>query len=440
MHGAINSTFIALIPKSDNPLTLNDFRPISLCNYIYKITSKIIANCLRPILSTHIFLEQFSFLQDRQIYEAIGTAQEVLHSIQINKIKGIILKANLSKAFDRVSWLYIRMLLTHLEFPMVFIDWIMCCITNISFSVLINGTTSPFFHSKRGLRKGFPLSPLLFLLVMEGLSRLIKDMHLRGRLTGIRITDRCTITHLLFVDDVLIFLNGGIGDLTAIQHSINLFQNSIGMAINNSNSTLTISNFSPHEIQFALQRFLFTLLQLEEGLQYLGYKLKPLGYKIVYWTWLISKLQRRLNIWYHKYLSRARRLVLIKAVLEATPVYWMSLAWIPRGILTRLQNICCRFLWKGKQTRRIFSWEKLDLLSIPKKWGGQGIKKLEGFSTALVAKLGWILITSSNLWTKVASSKYINPLRPMGWLRQTSWNKTGISNIWKAVLKSLSLI
>jgi len=58
-------------------------------------------------------------------------------------------------------------------------------------------------------------------------------------------------------------------------------------------------------------------------------------------------MERRLNIWHHKYLSKAGRLVLIKVVLEATLVYWMSLAWIPKGILSRIQNLCCRFLWKG---------------------------------------------------------------------------------------------
>jgi hypothetical protein len=95
-------------------------------------------------------------------------------------MKGMILKVDLSKAFDRVSWLYIRMLLTHLGFPFEFIKWIMCCITNISFSVLVNGAASPFFHSERGLRQGCPLSPLLFLLIMEGLNRFIKEEHNRG--------------------------------------------------------------------------------------------------------------------------------------------------------------------------------------------------------------------------------------------------------------------
>ena len=91
----------------------------------------------------------------------------------MKNIKGLILKIDLSKAFDKVSWLYIKIILIHLGFPPTFIRWIMCCITYVSFSVLINGSASHFFHAERGLRQGCPLSPLLFMLVMEGLSRLI---------------------------------------------------------------------------------------------------------------------------------------------------------------------------------------------------------------------------------------------------------------------------
>lgn len=137
----------------------------------------------------------------------MGTTQEILHSIQTHKLKGMVLKIDLSKAFDRVNWLYIKMLLVHLGFPYEFISWIMSCITNVTFSVLINGAVSPFFHFKRGLRQGCQLSQLLFLLIMEGLSRLIKEEQRRGRLRGIRITEGCTLTHLLSVDDVLLFLN-----------------------------------------------------------------------------------------------------------------------------------------------------------------------------------------------------------------------------------------
>jgi len=259
IYEAFNTKFIALIPKSDNPASYDDFWPISLCNFIYKIMAKIIANRLCPILSTHISPDKFAFLQDRQIHAEDGTAQEALHSLQSKKMKVMILKVDLSKAFDIVSWLYIRMLLTHLGFPYQFIKWIMCYITNISFSVLVNGAASPLFHSKRGLRQGFPLSPLLFLLIMDVLSRLIKEEHNRGRLQGIKITDRCILTHLLFVDDVLIFLHGGTGDLTIMKNTFSLFQTAIGMIVNCKKPMMIAPRCSPHEIQFSLQRFHFTL-------------------------------------------------------------------------------------------------------------------------------------------------------------------------------------
>ena len=98
-----NSTFIALIPKVDNPKSLHDFRPISLCTCIYKVITKVISRRLKDLLSEHIYGEQFGFLKGRQIHEAIGVAQEGLHSMKTHKIKGAILKIDLSKAYDKVS-------------------------------------------------------------------------------------------------------------------------------------------------------------------------------------------------------------------------------------------------------------------------------------------------------------------------------------------------
>ena len=95
--------------------------------------------------------------------------------MKTKNIKGDILKIDLAKAYDKVSWMYIHLLLTHLGFSIDFIRWVMSCITTMSFSIPINGVASPFFHAERGLRQGFPMSPLLFLLVAEGLSRSIQE-------------------------------------------------------------------------------------------------------------------------------------------------------------------------------------------------------------------------------------------------------------------------
>ena len=207
LHHPLNSTFLSLIPKKDKPEILEDYRPISLCNITYKVVIKIIAQRLKKVLSKIISKEQFKFLEDRQIHEAIGVAQEGLHSAKTKKAKGAIFKIDLSKAFDKVSWIY---LLTHLGFNYAFIKWVFACITTASFVVLINGATSPFFHSERGLCQGCPLSPLLFLLVVEGLSRALLDAKRRGQSEGLRVATNLNITHLLFVDDILIFCNGSL--------------------------------------------------------------------------------------------------------------------------------------------------------------------------------------------------------------------------------------
>jgi len=90
MHAPLNSTFISLIPKLDEPSSLDDFCPISLCNCIYKVVSKIIARRLKIVLSSNISKEQFSFLEGRQIHEAIGVAQKVMHSVKLRKEKGVV--------------------------------------------------------------------------------------------------------------------------------------------------------------------------------------------------------------------------------------------------------------------------------------------------------------------------------------------------------------
>lgn len=95
--------------------------------------------------------------------------------MKVKILKGLTLKIDVSKAYDRVSWSYLQMLLTHMGFEIAFINWVMRFITNVSFVVLINGASSSFFHGKRGLHQVWCFSPLLFLLVVKGINVMLVD-------------------------------------------------------------------------------------------------------------------------------------------------------------------------------------------------------------------------------------------------------------------------
>lgn len=115
----------------------------------------------------------------------------------------------------------------HLDFN----RWIMSCITSMSFAILINGATSHFFHFEHGLRVGFPVSPLLFLLVTEGLSKFFLKAHFDGDFRGKFVSQALAITHLLFVDDILIFCDGSQRGLQNVCQGLDLFHTAFGMVI-----------------------------------------------------------------------------------------------------------------------------------------------------------------------------------------------------------------
>ena len=279
IHPPVNSTFLALIPKKDRPETFDDFRPISLCNCLYKIISKIIANRLKKILSLHISKEQFGFLEGRQIHEAIGVVRKGLHSIKSKHLRGVVLKIDLSKAVDRVNWLYIRLLLTHMGFHIDFIHWIMSCLTSVSFAILINGATSPSFFVDLRIRQGCPLSSLLFLLVAEGLSHFIITARVEGNFRGISISPGLSISHLLFVDDILIFCDGSCRSLHLLVKGIKLFHSAIGMLINEGKSSVNWANLSLEDTRILSSYFNFHFHELDAGVKYLGFFLKPNNYR-----------------------------------------------------------------------------------------------------------------------------------------------------------------
>lgn len=128
---------------------------------------------IKRIPYKHNSLEKFGFLRGRQIHYSISLAREFIHSHKKHQ-KVVVFKFDLSKAFDRVNWLYIILLMLHLGFHHSIASWIMGYISSYSFSLLMYGVASTFFNASQGLQEGCHLSPLLFLIIVESVKRPIK--------------------------------------------------------------------------------------------------------------------------------------------------------------------------------------------------------------------------------------------------------------------------
>jgi len=203
--GYTNVSHLAVIPKEKMSSSFARFRPISLCNSSYKILTKIITTRLKPLLPSLISKNQGGFLANRQISDSILLVQEAIHSSQTRNEKGFILKLDLANAFDRVRPSFLLAALKKMGFDDCFLNLIQACISGPWISPLVNGRPGEAFQSSRGIRQGYPLSPYLFILMVESFSRAL-DFNRRVHLIiGIKFGEWVkNINHSQFSDDTLL--------------------------------------------------------------------------------------------------------------------------------------------------------------------------------------------------------------------------------------------
>ena len=151
----INDTYICLIPKVKSPQKITEYHPISLCNVIYKLISKVLANRLKNILAKIINKSQSAFVLGRLILDNVLVAFEMMHSIDQRR-KGkeafMAIKLNMSKAYDRVEWAYLEAMMRRMGFNERWISLILMCVSTVEYLVLINGEAKGKIILTRGLR------------------------------------------------------------------------------------------------------------------------------------------------------------------------------------------------------------------------------------------------------------------------------------------------
>eukprot|EP00253_Pinus_taeda_P020018 PITA_20018 len=267
----------------------------------------------------------------------------MIHSLHSWKEAGMLMQLDISKAYDKVSWSYLEAVLEAFGFSKQWIKWVLALIKSPRYSILVNGAPSAPFSPSRGIRKGDPLSPFLFVILMEGLSRLIAKKKKKVKLEAIQ-------SHLSRL------LGFKIGSLPS---------------------------------------------------RYLGAPLTLKQWQKVHWEKFLASMERKCKHWTNRALNFAGRLILIKAVLQAIPQYMLSIFLAPKGILDQMRSIQRSFLWSGNNEKKKWSLVAWKKLCKRKDRGGLNLVDPSMVNRICGAKIWWKWILDMTLpWATLWKEKY----------------------------------
>ena len=340
--------------------------------------------------------------------DAVLIANEAVDTIIRKKENGIVCKLDIEKAYDHLSWEFLIQVLDKMGFGKRWVSWVKWCISTASFSILVNGSPASFFQNSRGLRQGDPLSPYLFVIGMEALTRLLNRAVIGNYLSGSKIIGRdgvvSVISHLLYADDTLLLCGARKDQLKYLSWILMWFEALSGLKINLNKSEIIpvgpVDNVSDLAVELGCG--IGSLPSSYLGLP-LGASHKAMGV----WDTVEDKFRKRLASWKSQYISKAGRLTLIQSTLSSLPSYCLSLFRMSVSICSRLEKIQREFLWSGGSLVKKIHLVNWKTVCTEKKKGGLGLRRFSILNKALMCKWCWRFANERDcLWRKVIRSKF----------------------------------
>ncbi|XP_061348715.1 uncharacterized protein LOC133294051 [Gastrolobium bilobum] len=406
----VNKTLVCLIPKKKSPESMKDFRPISLCNVVYKTITKIITERLNGFMTRLVAPTQCSFIKGRQSVDNIIIAQEVV--LFMRKKKGnkgwMMMKVDLEKAYDRLSWIFIKETLVDIGFSNSLIDLICNYVSTSKLNLLWNGSLTREFEPKRGIRQGDPISPYLFVVCIERLAHLIQLAVDSKAWKPVFLNKRAPpLSHLFFADDIILCAEASVEQAFIINQVLKIFSAASRQKISENKSRVMFSRNVGVTRAKEIGEKLGVGITNDLG-KYLGVNLSHKRASRISLINVMEMVYSRLSSWNHSPLSLAGRITLEKSVLEALPAYTMQSTII-------LVNVCPR----------------------RKEEEGLGLRDQKTVNKVFSMKIGYGMMANKDaLWARILRSKYMVSSDLVPVLKE---NRNG-SSTWKGIHKNWSCV